>query len=69
MRRKWHDLARHEAISLLIPQRTQWWALEQRGQVESGERIENDDFVRCVGVNGLREWESGIVVVVGDVER
>ena len=40
---------------------------EQCGEVQGGERVENDDFVRCVGVDALVEREGSRVGVEGRV--
>jgi hypothetical protein len=67
MRRKWHDLARHERISLLITRDTQRRAVEKRRQVECRERVEDDDLVRGVSVDGVVEREVGSRVIEGDI--
>lgn len=69
MRRKRHKLARHERVPLLITRDAQRRAVEKRRQVERHERVEDNDLVRRVGVDGVVEREVGARVVEGDVQR
>ena len=67
MRPKRHNLTRHKSTPPLIPLRTEWWSFKQRCQIKRRQRIENNYFVRCVGVDGLVEREIGGAVVEGGI--
>lgn len=62
------ESARDERVGVLVLRRAEWGSSEERGEVECSQGVEDDDFVRCVGVDGLREREVGRAVVKGRVE-
>lgn len=68
MRRKRDQSTRHEAVLMPVPLRVERRAVEQGRQVERGQGVQDDDFVRGVGVDALREREERAGVVEGLVE-
>ena len=65
MRREGDELARYEAVPVLVACQAQWGAGEEGGEIECGQDVEDDDFVGGVCVDGVVEGERGGVVVVG----
>lgn len=69
VRRERDKLACHKRVGMLISVGAEWWAIKQRRQVEGRQRVENDDFVRGVRVDGLLEREICRRVVKCLVQR
>jgi hypothetical protein len=63
-----HDLACDEGVAALVALDAQGRAVEQSGQVERRQRVEDNDFVGGVGVDGVVERKLRCVVVIGFVE-
>ena len=61
-------LAGDEGITPLVTFRIQWWSLKQSGKIESGQRIQDDDLVSSICVDGLVEGEIGRCVVESEIQ-
>lgn len=51
MCREGYDLASHEIVLLLVPGERQRWPLEEGGQVERHQSIEDNNLVCGIGVD------------------
>ena len=68
VRREGHNLGRNETVCALVTVEVQGGSGEDVGEVECDERVEEDDLVGCVCVDGVVEGEVGWVVVKGFVQ-
>lgn len=67
VRSKRHHLRSHKRRPFRTLVDRQWARTEKRTQVEGGKRIEQDNFMRRIRIDGLVEWEVGRVAVEGGV--
>lgn len=63
-----NDLASNERVGALVASGAKSGTLEQGGEVESGQGVENDDLVSSISVDGLVEREVSRRVVVSLVK-
>ena len=64
---KGHKLACYEKVPVLVTRGTQGRPIEQCGQVECGQSIQDNDLVGSICVDRLVKREVGRVIVVGEV--
>lgn len=63
-----NDLASNERVGALVAGSAESGTLEQGGEVEGSQGVENNDFVGGIGVDGLVQREVGRRVVVSLVK-